>query len=101
MTAIPETQRLAARRLREAAELVSTFMPAGPDRVDILRRVGLVVAAMERDDGSTACRRCGRVFGFAKGWFIERGLAAPRHCPECRAARKAERTRAGVAFDET
>lgn len=46
-------------------------------------------------DQTLSCRDCGHVFTFTRGeqeFFASRGFtSAPSRCPDCRAARKAER----------
>jgi hypothetical protein len=90
-----------AERLRAAAALVEEFAPEVDhrqrrDKVDILRRLGLLVAGLERQEDHAICRRCQADFFFNMSWFETRGLSAPRHCDACRAARRRERRRAGV-----
>jgi CxxC-x17-CxxC domain-containing protein len=49
-------------------------------------------------DRTLTCRDCGRNFVFTAGeqaFYAERGYTEPQRCPECRAARKAERSAGG------
>jgi CxxC-x17-CxxC domain-containing protein len=49
-------------------------------------------------DRTLTCRDCGRNFVFTAGeqaFYAERGYTEPQRCPECRAARKAERNAGG------
>jgi hypothetical protein len=85
-----------ARRLRAAANLIDRAAPAGPERADILTRLGRLVADLERLDTASVCRRCARTFVYSAAWFHLNGLAMPRHCDACRRARRHERRRAGV-----
>ena len=97
MAGTPE-ERLSAARLRAVLVIVEGDMPAGADRVDVLRRLGLAIAALEGpsarpapDMGTGTCRRCGRAFTFDARRFEYYHLAAPKHCFECRQARRRER----------
>ena len=85
-----------ARRLRAAANFIDRAAPAGPERVDILARLGRLVADLERLDTEGICRRCARTFVYSAAWFHLHGLTMPRHCDACRRARRQERRRAGV-----
>jgi hypothetical protein len=89
----------AARQLRLVAELVERNAPPGFNRdvVDILRRVGLMVAALTEHDVTTSCRRCSSLFTYNSARFAARHLDPPRHCFLCRQARRQERERAGVS----
>lgn len=52
----------------------------------------------EMGDRSLTCRDCGRVFTFTaseQAFYQERGFTEPQRCPECRAARKAQRANDG------
>ena len=55
---------------------------------------------MSYQDRTLQCRDCGREFVWTAGeqeFYASRGLVnQPGRCPECRAARKAERTAVGV-----
>jgi CxxC-x17-CxxC domain-containing protein len=45
-------------------------------------------------DTTLTCRDCGQAFTFTSGeqdFYAARGYSEPSRCPECRAARKAER----------
>ena len=91
-----------ATALREAARLVEEFAPTTDvrhirDRTDILRRLGLIAANLERRDTASICRRCHAVFHYRAAWYEQRALSIPRHCDICRAIRKQERGRAGFA----
>lgn len=49
---------------------------------------------MEYTDKVLVCRDCGKEFIFTAGeqeFYAEKGFSEPVRCPECRAARKAER----------
>lgn len=99
-TTMPASQLHAAERLRDAADLVSEFMPDGRDRVDVLRRLGLAIAALTEHESRAVCRRCNQVFSYSSVWFATRQLSVPRHCAPCRIARRKERDEAGVSFFE-
>lgn len=93
--------RARAERLRAAAALVERFAPEADqrqqrDKTDILRRLGLLVAGLERHEDRAVCRRCQAEFVFNPSWFETRQMSVPRHCDECRMARRQERRRAGV-----
>ncbi len=85
-----------ARRLRAAAALIDRAAPAGPERAEILIRLGRLVADIERLDTEGVCRRCARSFVYSAAWFHLHGFTMPRHCDGCRRARRHERSRAGV-----
>jgi hypothetical protein len=85
-----------ARRLRAAANLIDRAAPAGPERADLLIRLGRLVADLERLDTQGVCRRCARTFVYSAAWFHLHGLTMPRHCDACRRARRRERRHAGV-----
>ncbi len=47
-------------------------------------------------DVTLTCRDCGQSFSFTSGeqdFYASRGFSEPSRCPDCRAARKAERDR--------
>lgn len=93
---LPETERL-----RAAASLVEQFAPEVDhrqrrDKTDILRRLGLLVAGLERHEEHAICRDCQAEFVFNASWFETRQMSVPRHCDACRMARRQERRRAGV-----
>jgi hypothetical protein len=93
--------RARAERLRAAAALVEQFAPEVDhrqrrDKTDILRRLGLLVAGLERHEDHAICRRCHAEFVFTPSWFEARHLSIPRHCDACRLARRHERRRAGL-----
>ena len=49
-------------------------------------------------DTTLTCRDCGQAFTFTAGeqdFYASRGFSEPSRCPECRAARKAERDGSG------
>ena len=52
----------ASSHLRTAFAQVERYMPASPDRVDVIRRIGLAVARLERPNRERLCDRCGRPF---------------------------------------
>lgn len=85
-----------ARRLRVATDLIDRAAPAGPQKADILVRLGRLVADLERLDTEGVCRRCGRTFVYSAAWFHLHGFTMPRHCDTCRRERRHERCRAGV-----
>lgn len=95
-----ESQLHAAEQLLIAADMVSEFMPDGRDRTDVLRRLGLAIAALKENDSRAMCRRCNQVFSFSSVWFSKNGLSLPRHCAACRLTRRMERERAGVRVYE-
>lgn len=50
---------------------------------------------MFQEDQTLTCRDCGQHFTFTAGeqrFFAERGFSQPARCPDCRAARKRERS---------
>jgi CxxC-x17-CxxC domain-containing protein len=52
-------------------------------------------------DTTLTCRDCGRTFTFTSGeqdFYAGRGFSEPSRCPDCRAARKAQRG-SGSAYD--
>lgn len=85
-----------ARKLRVATDLIDRAAPAGPEKADILIRLGRMVADLERLDTEGVCRRCGRTFVYGAHWFWLHGFSAPRHCPTCSRRRRYERRRRGV-----
>jgi hypothetical protein len=91
----------AAQQLRLAAALIERHAPTDDvrqlrDRVNTLRLIGLMVAALERPMNREICRRCQALFTFDARWFLERGLVTPRHCGVCREQRRLERRAAGM-----
>ena len=49
-------------------------------------------------DTTLTCRDCGQAFTFTSGeqdFYASRGFSEPSRCPDCRAARKAERGTSG------
>lgn len=53
---------------------------------------------METVDRMLSCRTCGKDFAFTvreQEFFTSKGFDEPRHCPECRAARKREKSAGG------
>jgi hypothetical protein len=93
-----------AEQLRAAAALVERFAPEVDhrqrrDKTDILRRLGLLVAQLERHEDRAVCRRCQAEFVLNPSWFETRQMSLPRHCAACRTARRQERRRAGVPGD--
>jgi CxxC-x17-CxxC domain-containing protein len=49
-------------------------------------------------DRTVACNDCGSTFIFTAGeqaFYQERGFSDPKRCPDCRAARKAQRSSGG------
>jgi len=47
-------------------------------------------------DTTLTCRECGQAFTFTAGeqdFYASRGFSEPTRCPDCRAARRAERDR--------
>jgi hypothetical protein len=97
----PADALVRAEQLRVAAALVEQFAPEVDhrqrrDKTDILRRLGLLMAGLERREDHAICRRCQAEFVFNVSWFESRGLVSPRHCDACRGARRQERRRAGV-----
>lgn len=96
LSAVWSEQLRHARRLRVATDLIDRAAPAGPAKADILMRLDRLVADLERLDTEAVCRRCGRTFTFSAAWFSLHGFDMPRHCTECRRARRAERRGAGV-----
>jgi len=53
-------------------------------------------SALCEHDAVQTCRRCGQPFSFAGWFFAQKGLSVPRHCFDCRQARRNERDRAGI-----
>jgi hypothetical protein len=96
-----DQDRVRAEQLRVAAALVERFAPDSDqrqrrDRTDILRRLGLLVAGLERHQIRAVCRHCEREFFFDAAWFDARNMSRPTHCNPCRLARRQERRRAGA-----
>jgi hypothetical protein len=85
-----------ARKLRAASALIDGAAPAGPEKTDILTRLGRLVANLERLDTAGVCRRCARIFVYSAAWFHLHGFTMPRHCDACRRERRHERRRAGA-----
>ena len=51
-------------------------------------------------DQTLTCRDCGQAFTFTTGeqdFYASRGFTEPTRCPDCRAARRAERDRGSYA----
>jgi CxxC-x17-CxxC domain-containing protein len=51
-------------------------------------------------DTALTCRDCGQAFTFTSGeqdFYASRGYSEPSRCPDCRAARKAERGAGGYS----
>lgn len=93
-----ERDAAAAARLHDAAELVERYAPADMvrDKVDILRRLGLMMTNLTQHDTTALCRRCGSAFTFDASHFAAKHLDPPRHCYPCRQARRREREHAGI-----
>ncbi len=52
-------------------------------------------------DQTLTCRDCGQSFTFTSGeqeFYTSRGFSEPTRCPDCRAARKAERNAGGGGY---
>jgi CxxC-x17-CxxC domain-containing protein len=52
-------------------------------------------------DTTLTCRDCGQAFTFTSGeqdFYASRGYSEPSRCPDCRAARKAERDGGGGGY---
>ena len=52
-------------------------------------------------DTTLTCRDCGQAFTFTSGeqdFYAARGYSEPSRCPDCRAARKAERDQGGGGY---
>src|SRR5438067_9472364 len=52
-------------------------------------------------DATLTCRDCGQAFTFTSGeqdFYAARGYSEPGRCPDCRAARKAERGGGGGGY---
>ena len=52
-------------------------------------------------DATLTCRDCGQAFTFTSGeqdFYTSRGYSEPSRCPDCRAARKAERDQGGGGY---
>ncbi|MDQ3809997.1 MAG: zinc-ribbon domain containing protein [Chloroflexota bacterium] len=52
-------------------------------------------------DATLTCRDCGQAFTFTSGeqdFYASRGFSEPSRCPNCRAARKAERGGGGGGY---
>jgi hypothetical protein len=83
----------AAERLRAALQIVEQDWPAGElerERDYVARNIELAISALI-EDSRRICRRCGQSFVFDAPRFRAMGLESPRHCYNCRLARKAER----------
>jgi CxxC-x17-CxxC domain-containing protein len=55
-------------------------------------------------DTTLTCRDCGQQFTFTSGeqdFYASRGYSEPSRCPDCRAARKAERDGGGGGYGST
>jgi CxxC-x17-CxxC domain-containing protein len=55
-------------------------------------------------DTTLTCRDCGRTFTFTSGeqdFYASRGYSEPGRCPDCRAARKAERDGGGGGYSRS
>jgi CxxC-x17-CxxC domain-containing protein len=53
-------------------------------------------------DLTLACRDCGQAFTYTSGeqdFYVSRGFSEPSRCPDCRAARKAQRDRGSYSSD--
>ena len=53
-------------------------------------------------DTTLTCRDCGQAFTFTSGeqdFYASRGFSEPSRCPDCRAARKAQRDGGGSSYD--
>src|SRR5262245_8422960 len=95
-----DQDRVRTEQLRVAAALVERFAPVADqwqrrDKTDILRRLGLLVAGLERRQSRAVCRRCQQEFSFDATWFEARKMSTPTHCDECRLTRRLE-CRSGV-----
>jgi hypothetical protein len=96
-----------AAGLREAARLVAECAPSDEGwqlrhRTDILRRLGLLLAAVKPNPGEqAACKRCRRVFAFSAAWYARRGMETPKHCPSCCALRRQARDERQAASSES
>ena len=52
-------------------------------------------------DTTLTCRDCGQAFTFTSGeqeFYASRGFSEPSRCPDCRAARKAQRDGGGSSY---
>ncbi len=52
-------------------------------------------------DTTLTCRDCGQAFSFTSGeqdFYASRGFTEPSRCPDCRAARKAQRESGGASY---
>ena len=84
---------VAAEHLRTAFLTIQQHAPDGPDRVDVMRRVGLMISALVAHPARD-CRTCGARFGLSLAevsFYRARGLGFPTHCAACRAQRRYER----------
>jgi CxxC-x17-CxxC domain-containing protein len=53
-------------------------------------------------DTTLTCRDCSQAFTFTSGeqdFYASRGFSEPSRCPDCRAARKAQRDSGGSSYD--
>ena len=53
-------------------------------------------------DTTLTCRDCGQAFTFTSGeqdFYASRGFSEPSRCPDCRAARKAQRDGGGSSYN--
>lgn len=92
-TRSPEHATSAAEQLRTAFHTIEEHAPNGPDRVDLMRRLGLMIAAMEGIPAQN-CRTCNARFGLSRTevlFYRQRGLTFPRHCKACRVERREKR----------
>ena len=55
-------------------------------------------------DTTLTCRDCGQAFTFTSGeqdFYASRGFSEPSRCPDCRAARKAQRDGGGSSYSSS
>ena len=96
-----DTAATVVAELHAAAEIVARRMSDCRYKTQILRHIGVAIMSLERADeipeqAMKLCRRCGKSFLFDEKHFVSRGFTPPRHCGQCRVARRRERERAGA-----
>lgn len=83
----------AVRALRDAAAAIERTFDAGADWRSVVASLNLTRRILE--EPPRICRRCGRAWMLEHGVTFalhRRGLPLPRHCADCRAVRRQERT---------
>jgi hypothetical protein len=83
----------AVHALQAAADAIVRCAPPGftRDVTDILRRTGLMIAALEKHDITVTCDGCGRPFTFASR--RAQAVGVPPRCFPCREEQRSEISR--------